>query len=70
MQIEADEVFSLTAGPLLLYLDSGFVIGSASDPSRNSVTIWIEKDEHGNISDEPVELDAELYPIDARDKRQ
>lgn len=67
-EIEADEVFSLTTGPLLLYLGSGLVVGAASDPSRNSVTLWVEKDEAGYISNEPIELDSDLYPIDAQDK--
>ncbi|BFH64639.1 MULTISPECIES: hypothetical protein [Paenibacillaceae] len=67
-EIAQDEVFSLTAGPLLLYFESGLVIGAASDPSRNSVILWVEKDDTGYIKDESIENDTDLYPIDAEDK--
>ncbi|GIO86795.1 hypothetical protein J25TS5_37270 [Paenibacillus faecis] len=67
-EIAQNEVFSLTAGPLLLYFQSGLVVGAASDPSRNSVIIWVEKDDTGYVKSEPVENDTDLYPIDAEDK--
>lgn len=66
-EIEPDEVFSLTAGPLLLYFESGLVIGAASEPSRNSVVVWIEKDETGYMKYDSIEQDTDLYPIDAVD---
>jgi hypothetical protein len=71
-EIECSEVFSLTAGPVLLYFDSGLVIGAGSRPSENTVHIWVERNEVGNIAkdrDEPLELDKELFPIEATDQK-
>ncbi|VTR19266.1 Uncharacterised protein [Actinobacillus pleuropneumoniae] len=68
-EIEQEDVFSLTAGPLLMYFQSGLVIGVASDPSQNSVIIWVEKDDTGYITVDSIESDAELYPINALDKQ-
>ncbi|MEH1801811.1 MAG: hypothetical protein V7L13_22125 [Nostoc sp.] len=65
--IEAKEVFSLTAGCLIMRFDSGLVIGYGSQPSKNSVTIWIEKNEAGETIEELAEEDKKLYPVDARD---
>ncbi|MEH2063478.1 MAG: hypothetical protein V7K50_14655 [Nostoc sp.] len=65
--IEAKEVFSLTAGCLIMSFDSGLVIGYSSQPSKNSVTVWVEKNEAGKTSEELAEEDKELYPVDARD---
>jgi hypothetical protein len=64
--IPESKVFSLTEGPLLLWLDSGNVIGVASQPSQISVTLWLEQGdgvEGDLISDEGV------YPIEATDPR-
>ncbi|GGF81101.1 hypothetical protein GCM10010912_27760 [Paenibacillus albidus] len=68
-EIAEEDVFSLTAGPVLMYFQSGLVIGAASDPAQNSVIIWIEKDDTGYITDEPIENDTELYSISALDKQ-
>ncbi|WP_375474003.1 hypothetical protein [uncultured Nostoc sp.] len=65
--IEAKEVFSLTAGCLIMSFDSGLVIGYGSQPSKNSVTIWVEKNEAAETSEELAEEDNELYPVDATD---
>lgn len=40
-------VFSYTAGPLLIDLDTGEIIGISSDPSNVSVTVWLEQDSAG-----------------------
>lgn len=66
--VKGEEVFSLTAGPAVLEFDSGVTLGIASDPSINSVCIWLEKNEHGEIlRNEPLESDGDLYPISASD---
>ncbi|MEH1827808.1 MAG: hypothetical protein V7L22_21160 [Nostoc sp.] len=65
--IEAKDVFSLAPGPLIMSFDSGLVIGYGNQPSKNSVTIWIEKNEAGETIEELTEEDKELYPVDARD---
>lgn len=54
-EIAEEEVFSLTAGPVLMYFQSGLVIGATSDT--------------GYITDEPIENDTELYSISALDKQ-
>lgn len=56
-----DQVFSRTAGPLLITLKSGLVIGAASQPSLISVTLWIDDGSTGS--------DAELYAMEADDAR-
>ncbi|OYD96855.1 hypothetical protein CDG76_08840 [Nostoc sp. 'Peltigera membranacea cyanobiont' 210A] len=65
--IEAKDVFSLAPGLLIMCFYSGLVIGYGSQPSKNSVTIWIEKNEAGETIEELTEEDKELYPVDARD---
>jgi len=60
-------VFSLTAGPLLITIDSGRVVGFASQPSLISTTVWLEKESGGVGGAQEVLGDAELHPIDARD---
>jgi hypothetical protein len=64
-EIDKTDVFSLTAGPLLIYLNSGLVIGVSSNPSLNSVVLWVEKNENGDAVDDPTELDDELFPVEA-----
>lgn len=66
-EITRDEVFSLTAGPLLMYFNDGLVVGCSSDPSKNSVVLWVEKNERGENISELSEDDDELFAIDATD---
>jgi len=50
--------------------DTGVVLGIASDPSTNSVSVWIEKNEAGQLlREEPLESDDELHPVSASDQR-
>lgn len=53
-------VFSRTAGPLLITLESGLVIGVASQPALISVTLWREQPPY-------TSADPELHPIEAND---
>ena len=64
-EIDKSDVFSLTAGPLLIYFNSGLVIGVSSNPSLNSVVLWVEKNESGEAVDDPTELDDELFPVES-----
>jgi hypothetical protein len=59
--LHSSQVFSLTEGPLLLWLDSGKVIGWASQSSQRTVTLWLEQGELPAARD--------LHPIDAADPR-
>ncbi|MOA11515.1 hypothetical protein D3C78_1314610 [compost metagenome] len=67
--IAQEDVFSLTAGPVLLYFQSGLVVGAASDPAQNSVVVWVERDDTGYVTDEPTEKDTDLYTINALDNQ-
>jgi len=65
-EIDKKDVFSLTAGPVLMYFEDGLVVGAASNPSLNSVILWVEKNEDGDSISEPTESDDELFPVDAK----
>jgi hypothetical protein len=67
--IEDSEVFSFTEGPLLVYLGSGEIVGVSSDESKNSIVIWLERDIGGNVHEEDIENDDELFPISNDDKK-
>src|SRR3954447_19248680 len=56
-------VFSLTAGPLSVELDSGLILGFGSRPSEASVTVWVERDEAGREqpASQSILCDAELH---------
>lgn len=61
-------VFRLTAGPLLITLESNLVLGFSSLPEKASVTLWIEETEDGERAEEASILnDEELYSIDSCD---
>lgn len=59
-QLRPELVFSRTAGPLLITLDSGLVIGAGSQPSLISVTLWFERTPR-------TSCDPELHAIEADD---
>src|SRR5262245_33053369 len=65
--VPESEVFSRTSGPLLLWLESGAVIGASSQPSLISVTLWLEQAAGGAPGD--IQGDDELYAVDAADPR-
>lgn len=65
--VKPQDIFSLTAGPLLLYFKSGMVIGASSNPAKNSVILWVERDGQGYVTSELTEEDSELYSICAND---
>src|SRR2546430_15037800 len=58
--IAPELVFSRTAGPLLVTLESGLVIGVASQPSLVSVTLWRGQPPYSSGG-------SELHPIEAED---
>jgi hypothetical protein len=64
-----ETVFSLTAGPLSVELDSGLILGFGSRPSEASVTVWVERDEAGREgpASRSILRDAELHAIDGFD---
>jgi hypothetical protein len=66
--VREQDVFSLTAGPVAISFDSGAILGIASEPSVNSVVVWMERDEAGHsMREEPLSSDTDLYPILATD---
>ncbi len=66
--LSPSQVFTLAAGPLIITLDTGLIIGFASLPSQASVSVWTERTETGESDPELMtENDAELFPIEADD---
>jgi hypothetical protein len=63
------QLFGLTAGPLALELESGCILGAGSQPSLNSVTLWLERDDRGQMPSDPMSKDETLTPIPAQDPR-
>jgi hypothetical protein len=66
-QIQHSQVFSLTAGPLIVHFDSDLVIGFSSNPSIGSIILWVEKNEIGEVKQELTEFNNDLFNIDAND---
>ncbi len=67
--IPQSSLFRLTAGPLLMTLESGLTLGFASLPEKVSITVWIEETESGEHGNEMlITEDNELFPIDSCDK--
>ncbi|MCO7552698.1 hypothetical protein [Metapseudomonas otitidis] len=67
--LEDSEVFSYTEGPLLIYLESGEVVGMSSDEAKNSVVVWLEQDVNGNLHEESLESNDEFFPVANDDGR-
>jgi hypothetical protein len=67
--LATQQVFGRTAGALALVFESGMVVGAASQPSKDSIEIWLERDPSGATRPEPLEEDSELHPISAQDSR-
>ncbi|UMZ12295.1 hypothetical protein I9018_00875 [Pseudomonas sp. MPFS] len=66
--IAKENVFSLTAGPASIEVETGAIFGISSDPSLNSVVVWIERREDGYcLRDEPLETDNELHELSSVD---
>ena len=65
--IREEDIFSLTAGPVAIHFESGLVIGASSNPGKNSVVLWVEKNELGEMVDNPLDKDHELFPFDAKE---
>lgn len=61
--------FSLTAGPLALAFEDRYTLGVASDPSQNSVIVWMDRDAEGPARKSPaMDEDPEIYPIQASER--
>ncbi|CAJ0696116.1 hypothetical protein LMG18091_02227 [Ralstonia wenshanensis] len=67
--IEDEQAFSLTAGPLAIHFEDGRVMGVASDPSLNSIIVWDERRPDTDRLGPPLDKDSELFPILASDER-
>jgi hypothetical protein len=67
--LSAQQVFGRTAGPIALEFASSVILGVASQPSENSVVVWLERDEHGALQDDPLSQAADLHPVSADDPR-
>lgn len=62
--------FSLTAGPLVIVFQEGSALGVASDPSLNSVIVWLDRVVDGKVNIHPsLDEDEDLFPIDSNDEK-
>ena len=60
--------FSLTAGPLAVIFENGDVLGIASEPSLNSVILWLDQCKDGKVErNSSLDKDIELFPISCND---
>lgn len=66
--ISREQSFSLTAGPLAVVFEDGSILGVASDPSINSVIVWLDRAVGQTNTTQTLSEDPELFPIDARDE--
>lgn len=66
--ISKEQTFALTAGPLTVTFEDGSVLGVASDPSTNSVIVWLDNAHNQVYTDQPLCEDSDLFPILANDK--
>lgn len=66
--IAPEDSFSLAPGSLAIGFENGEVLGVTSDPHRNSVVIWLDRDSRGNsLSPPAMDEDEDAFPIDASD---
>lgn len=65
--LEASDVFSKTAGALLMTVRSGLTVGFGYIPESASVSVWTERTADGRESSDSAEDDEELFPVDAAD---
>ncbi|WP_426399132.1 hypothetical protein ACN9M1_22885 [Ralstonia sp. R-29] len=67
--VEDEQAFSLTAGPLAIHFEDGRIVGMASEPALNSVIVWDERRPETDRLGPPLDKDSELFPILASDER-
>lgn len=63
-----EQSFSLTSGPLAVVFEDGSTLGIASDPSINSVIVWLDRAAGQSDTTQTLIEDAELFPINANDE--
>lgn len=68
--IEPKDFFSLCNGSVLLYFEDGLVIGMGDDPSQNTLVLWVEKNEIGDLNEWLLEEWEEAIPCYAKDFAQ
>ncbi|MDY7574618.1 hypothetical protein [Actimicrobium sp. CCI2.3] len=66
--IRKEQTFALTAGSLAVIFEDGNVLGVASDPSMNSVIVWLDHACNQVDINPPLCDDPDLFPILATDK--
>lgn len=65
--MEPGEFFCCSLGPFLFYFEDGLVIGGSSNPSRNTVLMWVERNEIGEHREWLQEEDERAIPFYAKD---
>jgi hypothetical protein len=65
--MQPEEFFCCSLGPFLFYFEDGLVVGGSSNPSKNTVLMWVEKNENGEHREWLQEEDARAIPFYAKD---
>jgi hypothetical protein len=65
--MEPEEFFCCSLGPFLFYFEDGLVVGGSSNPSRNTVLMWVERNEIGEHREWLQEEDKRAVPFYAKD---
>lgn len=67
INVDAEQSFSLTAGPLVILFEGDSELGVFSDPGFNTITVWEERFLGKSCVDRPLCHDAKLFPINAHE---
>ena len=65
--IEPEDFFCCSLGPFLFYFEDGLVIGGSSNPHKNTVLMWVERNENDENCEWLQEEDEEAIPFYAKD---
>ncbi|MGP4716878.1 hypothetical protein ACTXGL_09605 [Psychrobacter sp. T6-6] len=65
--MDPKDFFCCSLGPFLFYFEDGLVIGGSSNPSQNTVHMWVERNENGEHHDWLQEEDEDAIPFYAKD---
>ena len=65
--MDPKDFFCCSLGPFLFYFEDGLVIGGSSNPSQNTVHMWVERNENGEHHDCLQEEDEDAISFYAKD---
>ena len=65
--MDPKDFFCCSLGPFLFYFEDGLVIGGSSNPHKNTVLMWVERNENDENCEWLQEEDEEAIPFYAKD---